>query len=564
MAIETSAAIHIRVDGQQQATRAAGEIEGAFDKASRGVSNAFRGVGKAVGDAVGGAITDVGRLITASAAINLSGARQQAIQLEEGYTRAGIAGRRSFQDVAGGVERTSKAILEQPDRVLAWGNAVGRLTYNYQGLEKAAEAAGKEGIADNQSLGDLQGFTVTLRNVLGVSGDTADALARVRGQAEKLGTVGGAAALRDQIEAASGALSQFASNTDQQRNKITALVGVLGQGLKPVQAQQVQQSVLGRISSDPIGIQRFLGRNILDKQGQIEDPAKVIQDVVTKVEKTYGPQARRVLQQNFGAVAGAQLDNLFKGGKFDEIGKVAQAGPSQQADTAQRQLVESAAGRRTANELEKQRKLRESVSGDSLIGKASDAIGKAAAKNPLLTGAGAAVGTRLLGIGVSKLAGTVFGGGAAAGAGAGTGATAGTAGAGAAGTVAAAGLGTLAAGAAGVLGAGAIIYGVTTDDPRKQYERFERRAARGGAASELKRSLRGGGATGASPDDVPSPLQVPGPQGAEASPLADIAQQIATLIDTLDKGGGITIVNQTGGPIQAVEGRRAGGSAGAQ
>src|SRR5438132_17957 len=82
---------------------------------------------------------------------------------------------------------------------------------------------------------------IVMHNSLGVTDEMDKALGKIRAQAEALGTVGGAAAFQDQILALGGALTGVATQSEEARSRVTALIGILGKGYSAPQAQQIQQ-----------------------------------------------------------------------------------------------------------------------------------------------------------------------------------------------------------------------------------------------------------------------------------------------------------------------------------
>ena len=94
-----------------------------------------------------------------------------------------------------------------------------------------------------------------------------------------------------------------ATDTDQARVRVEALVGVLGKGLKPQQATQVSAQALTFIRSHAAEIEYSTGRQVFDEKGQINDPTAILAAVKSYVDRKFGGNAagkRRALQLQAG------------------------------------------------------------------------------------------------------------------------------------------------------------------------------------------------------------------------------------------------------------------------
>ena len=151
--------------------------------------------------------------------------------------------------------------------------------------------------------------------------------------AEQVGTVGGHMALKDTLAALAPQLAGVATNTDEARAKLEALVAVLGKGLKPQQAQTVGAAALQTIRSRAMDIERVTGRRVLDDSGQLVDPTKTLQDLKALADKRFGAKnteaKRRALMSDFGQ----DLRLAIFRTDFAEVGKVA-ASASDRGKTA--------------------------------------------------------------------------------------------------------------------------------------------------------------------------------------------------------------------------------------
>lgn len=411
-------------------------------------------ISEAFGRASTSIISDLGNIATAQGRVNFSAQHDQVRSFEGVTARLAVSSGRDFESMRSGIEGIGTALGKRPSEVAAWTASVGALTYSYEGA--AAGLRGIEGLAaaTGRRAEDFRGLAVELQTVGHVTGDTTHAIGVLASQSKELGTQGGIAAFAQQVQGLQGVISLLAVNSEKDFLRVTALAGALGKGFAPDAAARVQQSALGTIASDPVGWSRYLGRRVDDEFGHVKDPTKVLRDITEKVKRTYGSDARRVLQLNFGAETGAALYRA----DFTAAAKAAGLAPSAAPETARAALQGSDAGKRQAAEAQLEVSSRNLLGSSTALGRAADAMQRFAAGNPITsTVVSTALGTGLSSF-LGKFGSSLFGkaAGLAGGAGANAaGAGAGVLGGGVAGTVGTAGA-LAAAGVAGaVVGAGA-------------------------------------------------------------------------------------------------------------
>jgi len=181
--------------------------------------------------------------------------------------------------------------------------------------------------------------------------DTEAQIGQVIAQADKLGTVGGPRALRDLFVGLGPALEQVSGEMDKGREKARAFAAALTAGLNPAQAQRVAGATFGGLQGNALNIQRTLGRDILDEHGHVKDPAKVLQDLSTKMKRRGMSEKSQLMawRSDFGQEAGSELYYGLKAGKLtpEEIEKYTGL-KSAKPKEAGKQYKDSNAGKRDA------------------------------------------------------------------------------------------------------------------------------------------------------------------------------------------------------------------------
>ncbi len=367
------AEVHLGATGTDEAIRAAEDVRGAYVRAAGGISDAWQGLGGKITSAVGGAVRSVGssvstlaqdsiRLATALGNVSLASAVGQARTLDETLGRMATGRGVQLAELGEKLTKASKGILVGEPAIAAEARGISTLTGDLRGALDAMEGLGEEAIATGRSAEEMAPLGVVLHNVLGVAGDTREELGKLRAQADAVGTVGGPEQLERQIESLGGTLSGFSAKTDDARNRLTAFVGVLGAGLSPNIAGKVQQAVLGQLQGRALEINRTLGRDILDENGDVTDPASVLRDLAKSMSRR-GLHGRRALlgwRRYLGNQAGSRVYNALEGGELSEqaIAELAGVTPSNEAHDRAQQFPNSGAGRRLGVQLANERAMR--------------------------------------------------------------------------------------------------------------------------------------------------------------------------------------------------------------
>lgn len=575
----TDAKVSVGVDGADEVARAADRALRPWTNAAQTAKTAVQGVGAAFADTVRQTASDVARGVTAFAAFDLSSRIPAVIQYREEVARLAVVGGQSSDALRDKFAKQEAQTLQSKEANEAFAKSFGRVTYNYQQAADAAALLSAEALASNRSLGEIAPVGKVIYDATQRMEAMPDVLGRIRAQAEKLGTIGGPDAARDQFESLGNVIAKLAASTPEQLAKVSAASLAIGKGLRDPQAREAQQSVFGKVFADTRATERFLrsggelkkGESILDEHGQIKNAS----DVLAKYQRAWRKQAgsdteaARLARMHFGDIGGA----AFIGANFGEAQGLA---PSKGAQQKAAQLLESDEGKRKADQLKAQRKRDEEIAKllkviDPIIGFTADhpiAAGIAALTVPGLVSRGIGAGLGAAGraaAGAAGYAAKVAGVGGAGAAESGAGVVARQASMEAAangGWLSSAGLGGSMV--AKLAGPAAIGYEMLKFQAKGLADMGEDTATTGrkwreehGGVEVLEAYQRARRAEMQQPEDMPMEIIAARAEqnalgaGASKEDAAVIGQLIAKEFGVSAKVQ-VTIVNQTGGPIQAL------------
>lgn len=582
---DKDAKVTIGVDGADEVARAADRALRPWTNAAGHAKSAVQGMGQAFADTVRQTASDVARGVTAFAAFDLSSRIPAVIQYREEVARLSVVAGQSAESLRTKFAAQEAQTLQSRQANEEFAKSFGRITYGYKDAADAAAALSAEALASARSLGEMAGVGKVIYDATQKISAAPEVLGRIRAAADMLKTTGGPDALRDQFEALGGVIARMSVQTPEQLGRFAGAIGAIGKGLRPDQAKEAQQSITSKVFGDTRATERFLrsagelkrGESILDESGQIKDAAGTLAAYQRAWRKQAGSmgEAKRLSRMYFGDIGGA----AFMRTQFEDSEG---AGVSTGAQDAAGALLGGEEGRRKAAELAT-RGAQGDVAAKMLPG--VDAVLGFARDNPILAGAGALLAPGLaakgLGAGMGWLGGALgFGGagGAAGAAGAGALATGGGGAAAGGGSLLAAAeggwltggagsllssTGAVAAGAAPGIGAalalGQIVgtgqlLGEDRDAMGRKY-----RTSHGGVETLEAYGKAMRAASGVDAADAPL-VAYKAARSAGASPedAEEIARRTAEKFNLK-----VTIINQTGGPIEAINEQNA-DAAGAQ
>ena len=384
------AEVELVIDGAAEAAAAAEATRSGWVRAAEDIGNAWDKAGGKLKSLGGSAIREVGaevsklatdaiRLGMAFQNLNLAGAVSSAKQFDDAMDRIVVSKRVGMAELSGEFRKTSDAIMVGERAIAAQSSALARLTGDFKGAVAAQKGLGEEALATGRTSEEMIPFGAVLKNVLNVAGDTSDAIGVIRAQARDMATTGGPAALEAQLVSLSGAMSHFSAKTEEQRNRLTGLVAVLGKGQTPEVAQRTAASVLGTLDSNWEAVNRTVGYDAYDENGHAKDPARLLSEIRARSKMggaSRSEQLRRT-RRTFGLEAGSILFNADLS-QVDALAHASSDGSSHQAAV---DFAGSTSGQRETREIQNERAMRDHA--HSLLA-VQDALGSALSGSPLL------------------------------------------------------------------------------------------------------------------------------------------------------------------------------------
>ena len=433
------ASVQISLDGADAVVSDARKAENAINSIGSGAVRA----GKAVAGSMAGAVGSAMQLAAAATAINFGKGMADAKQLDLTVARLARTAGTTGDALRAGFEKAERSTLTSSLALADFSKALGRTTYDGKYAAGSVAALGDHALALGRELGDELPLAVALHGI-GVEAEKLPAeLGRIRDMADRLGTVGGAAALGDTLAALGPQLATVATQSDASKAKLEALIATMTKGLRPEQAKQVGGEALAMVKSRALDIERLTGKRVIDDNGQLTDPTEALASIKKIAQKKFGGNQeamRRALMSEFGSDLGLSIMRT----DFASVGKTAatakDSGKTAQEAEAFRQSTE---GKRIDAELQRQ------AAGRAVGGKIQGALDTATdALGPVGTTAALYGGGKALGYIGGKL---LAGGGTSGGVGTGVGTGVGSSLAAGAGTLVTSGLGLSAGLAVGSL-----------------------------------------------------------------------------------------------------------------
>lgn len=344
------ASVQISLDGADAVVSDARKAEQAINSIGSGAVRA----GKAVAGSMAGAVGSAMQLAAAATAINFGKGMADAKQLDLTVARLARTAGTSGDALKASFEKAERSTLTSSLALADFSKALGRTTYDGKYAAGSVAALGDHALALGRELGDELPLAAALHGI-GVEAEKLPAeLGRIRDMADRLGTVGGAAALGDTLAALGPQLATVATQSDASRAKLEALVATMTKGLRPEQAKQVGGEALAMVKSRALDIERLTGKRVIDDNGQLTDPTEALASVKKIAQKKFGGNQeamRRALMSEFGSDLGLSIMRT----DFASVGKTAatakDSGKTAQEAEAFRQSTE---GKRIDAELQRQ------------------------------------------------------------------------------------------------------------------------------------------------------------------------------------------------------------------
>lgn len=409
---QKEAKVRVGVEGARDVEQAARGVVAAWKQAGTAVGGAFRSARQSIGENLHQIANDALRTVTVVRTLSLAEAVASAREYRQEFTKLAVAAGTTVGSMRGELTRISRETLVSEERVAAWSRTVGRSTYSIAGARDSFAALHAEATATGKSVEEMGQLGVTLNQSLGVADDVEMALAKIRGQAEALGTVGGVSAFQDQLQAALSSMVGLSQATEEQRSKFTALVGLMGKGLAPRAATAAQQAITGFVEQRAPMLSMLGNIDIYDERGQL-DPEKYAEGMrwLQRKYRRWIPdeKLRKVaLRSAFGGgQQGAVAEAAFERGDWSDqaLRKVAGAPPSTVAARAEAEYQQTEAGRAAGHEIEAARSMRSAA---DKLNKVADKWTQVFAKMPIAGQLGGSVVQATVGGLVREGVGRVF------------------------------------------------------------------------------------------------------------------------------------------------------------
>ena len=316
---DKEAKIVLSVDGAEQSVSAIDRVKGALQGVG-GVAGLAGSAVQSVASSLGQLGQDAIRVVTAVNNLNLAGKVDEVRALDLAVQRMGTAGAGDVGQLQAQFTALGKATNQSELAVQALGLSLGKATYDMQSAIAAQKGLGEQGILTGRAPQEMQALGAALHNVLGVTGDTTEAIGKLNAQAQLLGTIGGPAAFADTFTALAPTLAQSVSQLDGAREKAHAFVSAITAGMRPERAASGGAGVLSALQGNYFDLNYTLGYDILDENGQVRDPAKVIRDLDANAKKRglSGYQRRQAYRSMFGVEMGSRLFGAMERGELSE------------------------------------------------------------------------------------------------------------------------------------------------------------------------------------------------------------------------------------------------------
>ena len=384
MTLDARGSVEIDVKGAERAAAAARSALQPWGDQAQRVMGAFKSLGGAVGQISGQMLQDLGRVATVGSSFSMAGAIQGVRGFEASVSDMAVATGRDFESIKNQINALSTTLGQKPEQIAGFISNVGRATYDFSGPQKNLEAFSKFAKETGREVGSTSGLAQAFKRL---GADDADKqLQQLRATAQSLGTVGGVAALADQVTALSGALSRASNGAGQLGN----ILGQLGKGTRgPAEAAEVQSAVVQRFMGNQRQYEQHFkwsgalkkGESLFDKNGRfdVQKAMRLRQAELRKIDKT-------------GMIAAGEFGNMVASRQFMNA-DLSGNGPAEGFDTdALKQYKATPGGKRQGWDALKDVRLQDWFGAGTALGGLADKFQEFSAENPM-TGKAAELGT---------------------------------------------------------------------------------------------------------------------------------------------------------------------------
>lgn len=375
MTLDARGSVEIDVKGAERAAAAARSALQPWGDQAQKVMGAFKSLGGAVGQISGQMLQDLGRVATVGSSFSMAGAIQGVRGFEASVSDMEAATGRKFESIKEQINALSTTLGQKPEQIAGFITNVGRATYDFSGPQKNLEAFSKFAKETGREVGSTSGLAQAFKRL---GADDADKqLQQLRATAQSLGTVGGVAALADQVTALSGALSRASNGAGQLGN----ILGQLGKGTRgPAEAAEVQSAVVQRFMGNQRQYEQHFkwsgalkkGESLFDKSGRfdLQKAMRLRQAELKRIDKT-------------GMIAAGEFGNMVASRQFMAADLSGGALPEGVDTDALKRFQQTPGGKRQGWDALKDVRLQDWFGAGTFLGGLADTAQQFGAENPI-------------------------------------------------------------------------------------------------------------------------------------------------------------------------------------
>lgn len=333
------------------------EAQANVSKGAKALDGAWKGLKTGIKSLASDALRATGIL----QGISLAKGVDEARAMQAATTRYAQKTGESASTLSTRLDGLEKRTLTSSPAMLSFSQALQAVTYDSSFATGSLGELGDIALSMGESLSDQLGFAETMRTGLGVTEKLTGEFDRLRGMAEELGISGGIQSFRDALVSANSELEHIADNGDKARAKVEAMAAVLTAGFKPGQQKSVLTGTLSALRANATDIERVTGRQVLNKRGELIDPAQTLADVKSYIDKRAKAKGwneltkRQATRAWLGADVTAAVENYDPAKAAELAGK-----KNWSPETAQKadDLRNTPAGQNLARQLDRDQQLR--------------------------------------------------------------------------------------------------------------------------------------------------------------------------------------------------------------
>lgn len=193
------------------------------------IKRSFESFGREVGSAFAGTAHELASMSTALSRVDPGAAAAKYRDFRNTLREISIVSGKSVADLKSHFSVLSKDLLLPDEKIADFAKSLGSATHDFGDSSRAIRSFGIEAARSGVPLQAMLPLATELHNTFNHAFDKMPGdLAAIRGAAEELGTIGGPAALRDQIMALGSSLDGIATGGKNAMARLAAVLDSLG------------------------------------------------------------------------------------------------------------------------------------------------------------------------------------------------------------------------------------------------------------------------------------------------------------------------------------------------